>query len=768
MLIIMIRNPYQTIPTRYQGLIPSQVIQTTHTSINNIQDNGTPHDTRLRAAQTAWQALLPGRRATDEIQTPADRRQIVLSTENHTTNTHWGDPLCSKADGVTRVLSLNVNGLSLDQRGGRFDELCTFAKEVQADLLCGQEHNLDTTQSNVRRILYETTRQHWHRSRVQFATTPIPFNTYYKPGGTMIMVLGHTSGRIKSKTADHLGRWTSYTLRGRDHKVLTFISIYQVVTDTPKKGGNTAAAQQHSILLSLQDTLSAPRRAFKRDLWKYVEQCVKNHEEVLTVGDFNEVFGSDVDGMSKLAADFNLVHLMKARHSAPLPATYSRGRQCLDYGLATARFSNALHRCGYEAFNDKFTTDHRSYYFDFDTDYLFGNATQVLSSPSLRLLKSNNVEQVTQYLKRKYDYLVSRNAFERAHRLSMPGNRHESAERLDQDMLKASLDAEQKIKRFGSPAWSVALDIARFKIRIVKKCLCMHRTGIDLTTIIRRDLQEKNVDMLLPHTKADCIKMLRRLRSEVRRIVTDSFKQRDVERNERIRSLEDSNQKSDKTHAKLLRRLRRAEAIKQLFDKLKYARTRGVRQGIAMIEIPRHDGVDPKTCTDWQTIEIPTAIAHHLQQRNQKHFSQAQGSPFTIAPLADDIGFEGTGPFADDILEGLYDTHQLQDHVSLLVDHLKMTYEIANLTTFPTITRQEFIDKLKVWTESTTTSPSGLHLGHFKSLLSRHKYSMATEDTEHSSQPESETGNTQPSETASQYEKKVEWDHMQNSILDLH
>ena len=247
--------------------------------------------------------------------------------------------------------------------------------------------------------------------------------------------------------------------------------------------------------------------------------------------------------------------------------------------------------------------------------------------------------------------------------------------------------------------------------------------------------------------------MLRKLRSEVKCIVADSYKQRDAERNERINALEDSNQKSDKKHAKLLRRLRRAEAIKQLFDKLKYARTRGARQGITMIEIPRHDGDDPKTCTDWQTIEIPTAIVHHLQQRNQKHFSQAQGSPFTIAPLVDDIGFEGIGPFADDILEGLYDTHQLQDHVRLLVEHLKMTYEIANLTTFPTITRQEFIDKLKVWTESTTTSPSGLHLGHFKSLLARHKYSMATEDTE---QPlhenDSTIGNPTPSEVQSQYE----------------
>jgi hypothetical protein len=32
------------------------------------------------------------------------------------------------------------------------------------------------------------------------------------------------------------------------------------------------------------------------------------------------------------------------------------------------------------------------------------------------------------------------------------------------------------------------------------------------------------------------------------------------------------------------------------------------------------------------------------------------------------------------------------------------------------------VRKMKKWKESTTTSPSGLHLGHHKSLFSPHKY----------------------------------------------
>ena len=315
----MINNQQLPLPEHLR-LIPSQTIRAQpyndHTT-NRITSN---RETRLRAAQEEWRGLLSGN-SSNLAQRPASRRRIVLTTENQLTNNPWGDPLQAKLEGITRIFSLNANGLSLDQREGQYDELCKVAKEVQADVLCCQEHNLDTTQSSVRRILYDTTRQHWSRSRVQFSSTPIPFSTQYKPGGTMIMIVDQMSGRIQSQTTDHLGRWASYTLRGRDSRSFTIISIYQVVTDAPRPGTTTAAAQQQSLLLHLRDPITTPRKAFKRDLWQFVEAKAKQGEEILIVGDFNEVFGSEIDGISKLAADFNMVNLMKARHSGPLPAT---------------------------------------------------------------------------------------------------------------------------------------------------------------------------------------------------------------------------------------------------------------------------------------------------------------------------------------------------------------------------------------------------------------------------------------------------------------
>ncbi|KAI2501960.1 hypothetical protein MHU86_12513 [Fragilaria crotonensis] len=42
----------------------------------------------------------------------------------------------------------------------------------------------------------------------------------------------------------------------------------------------------------------------------------------------------------------------------------------------------------------------------------------------------------------------------------------------------------------------------------------------------------------------------------------------------------------------------------------------------------------------------------------------------------------------------------------------------------------DFMSKLRVWSESTTTSPSGLHLGHYKALIARHSYSSDLPDDE--------------------------------------
>ena len=211
----------------------------------------------------------------------------------------------------------------------------------------------------------------------------------------------------------------------------------------------------------------------------------------------------------------------------------------------------------------------------------------------------------------------------------------------------------------------------------------------------------------LPTTALECTTQLREANTLVARIVSESFEKRDAERKRRIQFLDLSHDKEDKARAQLLRRLQKAEASKELSKKIRHLRQKGSRRGVTRIEIPKNADDDLQTCTEWVQIDVPSEIVDRLQTRNRRHFGQAHGTPFTVSPLNDHLGYCADGPGVASLLEGTFDYSSYDDNVQLLLQHLKRVEDTINLPVRPTISEQEFVSKLKIWSESTTTSPSG-------------------------------------------------------------
>jgi hypothetical protein len=201
-----------------------------------------------------------------------------------------------------------------------------------------------------------------------------------KPGGTFMVTAGDMSGRLIQSDRDHWGRWVSHTYQGQGTNKLTIMSAYQVVAKDITPGSTTTAAQQHSLLLQQQGPVTNPHTAFRLDIIKAPQNFQAMNHEILLLGDFNEVLGSDPDGVTKAAVTCNLMDLMTLRHSTTPPARYARGSKHLDYALGTTHVAAALIKSGYEAFNTRFHSDHRAYYLDFDTKRLFGTDTQLLGT----------------------------------------------------------------------------------------------------------------------------------------------------------------------------------------------------------------------------------------------------------------------------------------------------------------------------------------------------------------------------------------------------
>jgi hypothetical protein len=107
-------------------------------------------------------------------------------------------------------------------------------------------------------------------------------------------------------------------------------------------------------------------------------------------------------------------------------------------------------------------------------------------------------------------------------------------------------------------------------------------------------------------------------------------------------------------------------------------------------------------------------------ERNRCHFGQAQGIPFTQTPLAELINWPADTEVAELILHGEYNNAELEIVPRLLLRHCEATTKLNNITR--TITMEDFLGKIRVWREGTSTSPSSRHLGHYKTLAAPIKH----------------------------------------------
>ena len=96
----------------------------------------------------------------------------------------------------------------------------------------------------------------------------------------------------------------------------------------------------------------------------------------------------------------------------------------------------------------------------------------------------------------------------------------------------------------------------------------MSRVRIDLQAQIDKALEFESNEFTIPSTIIECKGLLRETRQrQIKEVVSQSYAQRDKERQQTMRELEASNCPKDKKQATILRNLRKAEDTKQLFKK---------------------------------------------------------------------------------------------------------------------------------------------------------------------------------------------------------
>ncbi len=127
----------------------------------------------------------------------------------------------------------------------------------------------------------------------------------------------------------------------------------------------------------------------------------------------------------------------------------------------------------------------------------------------------------------------------------------------------------------------------------------------------------------------------------------------------------------------------------------------------------------------WETIidkdNLEKAILMHCHQ----HFQQARQTPFGHGALARAIGTDGLTALSDRILEGTFferSDYNLFPEIRVFIKELAMPDIIKTQKDIHcSISLEQYKRAIKNWRESTSTSPSGRHLGMYKALLSNNQ-----------------------------------------------
>ena len=614
-----------------------------------------------------------------------------------------GDILPTKQRNSIRLYYNNINGINYNNRFESLHPTLDNMNNLEADIICFTEPNLDTTQAKIRLDLHKTIQRHCPQSKVLSTTSPLTFHTAFKPGGCLTIIRNTIHSRVNLHGSDELGRWQYARLATRSNAMIYIVTIYKPCKHSLKQAGPMTVFRQHWTILRGQGQQNPkPRQQFDDDLITFLSKITQDGNQIILVGDFN-----DIKNNSKLFPrlySIGLRDMINDRHSNLPPfRSYLRGSNTIDYAMCSLSILRHIESSTYEPFKLHTNSDHRGIIIDFSKS-LLGQQDRMTPIPH-RGVQSTNPFLVEQFLKTlKHQWLL----FDIPNRINNLLSQQPSRKTLrselnsiDNDVTKAMLIAERKTKRKQQPPWSPKLKAASLHVRLYKLFLKEFQTGNSYTNAIeftQNLLRPTSIER--PTTIQDCQRQLRRLQKQLKKLRRKAHKERKSYLDQLIQQYEIT---GDNEKQSIVRKIQRAEATKRCYNKLRYI-LNPPKPGVTFIQHTKNG----RTKTVYNRLQLEDMILH----RNQRHFNQCAGTPFTTGQLRQ-LNWSADSPLADAILQGTDPTTHANPYVHTVLQNCNQQTKTLPIS----LSNDDLCNLFKVWNESTTTSPSGRHLGLYKSIF---------------------------------------------------
>ena len=692
-------------------------------------------------------------------------RNIIRTPTDEHPNHSYGDSPYVKDAHVTRLFFQNVKGLTHSSSGEDYKYYLSSLHDLSVDIAGLAETNSAWYHPHLKSDFKQCVQRQFGNHRVSFGhpspeVDPPHFRETFQAGGSATIATGDLVPYLHGSSITDpsgLGRWSGFTIRGANSQYLSIITAYRTCARSTNSGSvlvGSAFNREYEHFRSLGMQGPRPRQLFLRDMKVQLQKLKADQHSIILMLDANSTLAGDLPFASMISeCDLHDLHKRNPATSTFMGAKTSR----IDFIFGCPHVEQATERHDTLSYYEGPQADHRSLLFiDLDLHTLLSIKKQTTSaSPTSRLLKSGNPELVLMYNEAMLQYYADHNMLER---LANPQEHHltysrrktrKLLEAWDEDQGRAMKHAEASLRRPPQPyQWSAVLrncGILRHYWRLRLREHLHFECHDGIFDSLQRQIQEADSTFKLPFLHIDLPL------PTIRKSLNDATKAlKHCQRSAtgiRYRSYYDlaatyasdtnpSTMKESARKAKIVHRTITSEKCKQLFFHLRSIVKPRLSGGLSKILTPRdqtattettdfHQGLaetEPKNLV-WDTTVDRATMETHLQAFNRQSFRAASDSPCGHGLLHDALTFTSLSTTAKSILEDGSWPPDLTRDVPFLGEFLasfaipKAVSESKQPAIPTEITPDDVTYGFKKWKESTSTSPSVRHLGHYKSLI---------------------------------------------------
>ena len=656
-----------------------------------------------------------------------------------------------KSTRALRIFFQNINGLTFTQNGEDYDYVHGTLDTMKADMVGLSETNSPWNNHLLTDGYRRAANRYAGISKTHFSSAndlidPIDSSTLQQSGGTVSTVNGGWTTSVRKsiiKDPTGLGRWSGVIIGGKQDKRLAIITGYRVCEQSRTSAGeNTSYAREWEYFRDQGIDKPNPRQQFLTDMTTQISSIKEKHDVILMF-DANE----NIESQS-ISAFMTTCGLHDLHATSPATTTcHSSSAGRIDYMLGTTAVVSATIQGGTLSYAEGLTSDHRGLFVDIDYPELLKLDTVNEIIPSAgRILRSGNPEMQDKYNEQVKEYFNKHNVFKRLDRIITAGKRYSKSRirselnSIDDDMGRAMSAGENSLR---TPLQKYQFSPTLRKCGLLQQYWRQRFQDHFQDQINERpyqtiedEMHRYEQDYQLPYRHEELsIETIRKEFTSATTALRNAQKNAGPLRYQfQAELMERYRVEGDLERMRVVERNIKAEHVRAMFRKIGSDMKPQQRTSINQILTPHHPDqamdalLTPHEVIDlvqadsvvWEHVFEQMTIEEVLLAYNRQSFRQAADSPLGSGMIYDSLKFSSLSTAGSEILAGqIPDTWSIKDPtLTALLSSFAIPDAVKSAPPIQTsISEDDFVYGINGWKESTSTSPSGRHLGHYKALI---------------------------------------------------